>query len=535
MIRSILHNVLLLVGVFFLASAWVQWIRNYNTPILIIGAGMSGLSAGRELEQHGYRVHILEARDRIGGRIHTNRELGYPIELGAAFIHKPDQNPVTQLAEQYSFKTNEFDYRLGTYHRSNGTAIPAATRDREHSFFREILDEGFFEERESFKLETWDQPMSTTLELMDFYDDLSVEEQHIFDTFCFQYIVQDLQADLTDVSTKEYDQSFEFGGKEGIDLFSVSGYDEILKGLLPSNKSKLELKTAVDSVRYQWFSQLTEEVMDAAAEEFSQTVADGFYKVLSLLESLAWSHQSVEVTTSNGQTYTSGKVIITLPIGCLKKKRVSFDPPLPLEIRTVVQDLGVSSTLKLGMCWKPEDIFWQKSSNSSLYFHKYPSNGDGKFGRGEFIEIINLVEAAGTPCLLAEVETEFAAKLAKAGKDAAVKRVMEDINQMFPNAVPPSHGVIMSDWADSVFSDGGLVHWTVDTTVQDAEVWTFDVARQLYWAGEHTIWQYYGNTHGAHLSGIRAALHVHYSFMESGGTLLLFTLGIALLIVRNFR
>ncbi|MBI5668295.1 MAG: FAD-dependent oxidoreductase [Chloroflexi bacterium] len=55
---------------------------------LIIGAGMAGLAAARELHDAGETVIILEARERIGGRIHTDRTFaGIPVELGAEFIH----------------------------------------------------------------------------------------------------------------------------------------------------------------------------------------------------------------------------------------------------------------------------------------------------------------------------------------------------------------------------------------------------------------------------------------------------------------
>ncbi len=55
---------------------------------LVIGAGMAGLAAARDLVDAGQDVIVLEARDRIGGRVYTNRTLSdLPVEFGAEFIH----------------------------------------------------------------------------------------------------------------------------------------------------------------------------------------------------------------------------------------------------------------------------------------------------------------------------------------------------------------------------------------------------------------------------------------------------------------
>src|SRR5262249_19647610 len=59
-----------------------------TTDVCVIGAGMAGVTAARDLERGGYDVVVLEARDRVGGRIHTDTEwCGAPVELGAEFIH----------------------------------------------------------------------------------------------------------------------------------------------------------------------------------------------------------------------------------------------------------------------------------------------------------------------------------------------------------------------------------------------------------------------------------------------------------------
>ncbi len=69
-------------------------------PIVVIGAGASGLAAAQALSEAGREVIVLEARDRIGGRVLTDRSLGAPLDLGASWIHGVDGNPLTALADQ---------------------------------------------------------------------------------------------------------------------------------------------------------------------------------------------------------------------------------------------------------------------------------------------------------------------------------------------------------------------------------------------------------------------------------------------------
>lgn len=70
-------------------------------PVLIIGAGMAGLTAARDLKRRGIPVVVIEGRDRIGGRIRTWRELSAPVDLGASWIHAAEGNPVTDLAHEF--------------------------------------------------------------------------------------------------------------------------------------------------------------------------------------------------------------------------------------------------------------------------------------------------------------------------------------------------------------------------------------------------------------------------------------------------
>ena len=66
--------------------------------IVVIGAGMAGLAAARDLVARGFEVTVLEGRNRIGGRIHTDRSLGAAIDLGATWIEGTRRNPIRRLA-----------------------------------------------------------------------------------------------------------------------------------------------------------------------------------------------------------------------------------------------------------------------------------------------------------------------------------------------------------------------------------------------------------------------------------------------------
>ncbi|KAJ9447190.1 Lysine-specific histone demethylase 1-like protein 1 [Diplonema papillatum] len=566
------------------------WVGS-RQEVAVVGAGMAGASASAELAKLGYSVRVYEARGRVGGRIHTNRDLPWPLELGAAFIHHPHRNPILNLARQNNVSTLLYDYSKGLYYDADGTKVSAESCREGFDFFEKTVFTDFFDERDALEEEEdaeWDQPMSSTLDGMGFYDRLPPPAQRLFDTFCFQYIVQDLQADLADVSSKEYDHSFlDFprpeapvglaqpppqpaarGGSTHYkqDLLVASGFDTIVKALLGA--TPLRLNAPVSSVTYtpehplfEWFDGvLTVEDWwlwtvlydEGAAPEAAcgtsgrdtlactlglpewkalqsgllDPLAASLYGALSGLAEAARHAArlapggapapllSLGVPPGEGPGHCD-KLVLTLPIGVLKNSHVAFRPPLPSSLLNAISDLGVSSTVKLGMCWQPASVFWK---SETPYFHKYPADGSGKFGNGAFIEVVDLRHLTGADCLLVEAETKFADALSKLTAEDASERIMQDLRLVYPGAPSPDLGVVMSDWATSPYSAGGLVHWRVDTTTEHGAEFEYDVNRQLYWAGEHTLWQYYGNTHGAYLSGLRAAQQVHLSYLQCYGT-----------------
>jgi polyamine oxidase len=80
------------------------------TSVIVVGAGAAGLAAARRLAEGGVHVRVVEARDRIGGRVWTDNSLGVPLDLGASWIHGVSENPLSALADSADIPRLPTDY-----------------------------------------------------------------------------------------------------------------------------------------------------------------------------------------------------------------------------------------------------------------------------------------------------------------------------------------------------------------------------------------------------------------------------------------
>ena len=90
--------------------------------VIVIGAGISGLAAAQKLKQEGFTVVVLEAQEKVGGRIRTDRSLGVAFDEGASWIHGPNGNPITNLAFESDANTFLTDDDNVKVFDTNGTA-----------------------------------------------------------------------------------------------------------------------------------------------------------------------------------------------------------------------------------------------------------------------------------------------------------------------------------------------------------------------------------------------------------------------------
>ena len=94
-----------------------------RSTVIVVGAGVAGLSAAEQLRIMNHRVIVLEARSRIGGRVRTSRSWGRPVEVGAAWVHGMDDNVLVPMLRREGCGFISTRYGDLTLRRTNGTRI----------------------------------------------------------------------------------------------------------------------------------------------------------------------------------------------------------------------------------------------------------------------------------------------------------------------------------------------------------------------------------------------------------------------------
>jgi len=107
--------------------------------VIIIGAGIAGLTAAQQLKSFGMEVVVLEARDRVGGRIATFRKGSYIADLGAMVVTGLGGNPITVLSKQVNMELSKISQKCPLY-ESNGTTVAKDKDEMVEKEFNRLLE-----------------------------------------------------------------------------------------------------------------------------------------------------------------------------------------------------------------------------------------------------------------------------------------------------------------------------------------------------------------------------------------------------------
>jgi monoamine oxidase len=417
-----------------------------HTEILVIGAGIAGLAAARALTEGDWDVIILEARNRIGGRMWTDTSLGVPLDLGASWIHGIKGNPITKLANQFGAKTIATDEDNGIVFKADGSEMP----DREYEAIETLFEEIYEEVAEMQEDTNTDMTLQQAFDRVLKSRSLSNADLQKLNHYIHAVFALELGADPQDISLWEWDQDEEFSGDE---VIFPEGYRQITDGL--ARGLDIRLGVVVKSIRY--------------------------------------GAGGVEVETSDGM-YRAEKAVVTIPLGVLKQKSVKFEPPLPAWKQSAVDRLAMGVLNKVYM--KFPAVFWGKRAETFVYFGEHV---------GEWSDWLSFVPYTNEPVIMAFHGGAKGRALEKLTDEQIVAGAMKTLRAMFGSDIPNPSGYLITRWGSDPFSVGSYSYIPPFASGKDYDALFKPVDDVLFFAGEATSREYPSTVHGAYLSGIAAA------------------------------
>ena len=426
-----------------------------ETDILIIGAGIAGLAAAAELVSSGRRVIVLEARDRIGGRILTLHPDGtdFPIELGAEFVHgrPPELLRLLQDANAplQSIGGTDACFRDGTL-----SACP------EIKAF-ELLDE-----------------------LADF---AHLQGDMTFDDF--------LAERRPDPEAAEKARSF-------VEGFNAADAREIgIIALARQQQAEEEIDGDQSARSIHGYDLLPQHL----ARRVEQ--AGGSILLRSPVASLEWKDGSVtarvtaDPSSDRAASFSASKAILTLPLGVLKARSVVFQPE-PSRILMAADLMQPGSARRLVLLFRTS--FWKTRVSPEMQDMRF------LFADAMTPATYWTQHPSDTPILVAWVGGPKADAMGTPDQFLAqALRGLERIFSLAPHSLDAElRNWYTHDWQSDPYTLGAYSYAPIGA-FDCSEAMTLPLSKTLFFAGEHTdITGHWGTVHGALRSGLRAARQV---------------------------
>ena len=421
--------------------------------VIVIGAGVSGLAAAKDLSAQGVEVVVLEARDRIGGRVQTDHSLGAPVDLGGSWIHGlSKKNPVKQLAASLGLPFEETDMARTVMFDADGPLDPSAGDDaaRWADWMIEWIEVlykkyGKGKKREDIAITT------AMMRELDAGGGLDMEDARFFD-WCLNVMKLDEGKELSGVSLQGWWDSEDFG--DG-DALMTRGYGELVEPLADG--------------------------LDIRLSEPVREVHRG-----------SWG---VRVVTASG-AHEADAALITLPLGVLKAGDVLFEPPLPEAKREAIATMGFGLLDKLALRF--DEAFWPADAH-------YLARLDGPFSGAAFA--LNLMPFVGEPLLVFFYGGDDAERMERLTTIEVVEEAMAALRLAYPDAPEPAEG-LRTQWRLDPHARGAYSHVPVGVPAARFDALAEPVDGRLYFAGEATCREHPATVHGALISGRREARRI---------------------------
>lgn len=421
---------------------------------IVVGAGISGLAAARLLTDAGRTVVVLEARGRVGGRVHTDRTDGRVTDLGASWIHGITDSPVFAAVQAFGMATTEFtvggyqpDSRPIAYYGPDGSRLSDADAQA-------------------------------------FANDVHTVDATLVDV---------VDASAPDASYR--DVTDEAVARQGWDAERAERVREYMQ-----HRSEEQYGA--------WIEDLAAHGLDDDAIDGDEVVfADG-YDVLAarLAEGLdvRLSHVVTRISWADGVSVTVGdqvfgadQVIVTVPVGVLQAGDLVFDPPLPEPNAGALARLQMNAFEKVFLRF--DERFWdagvyaiRQQGPEGVWWHSW----------------YDLTALHGTPTLLTFAAGPAAVETRDWTDDRIAASVLAQLRRLYGDDVPQPTHVDVTRWQDDPYAHGSYAFMTVGSTTDDHETLATPVGGVLHLAGEATWTDDPATVTAALLSGHRAAERV---------------------------
>jgi polyamine oxidase len=431
--------------------------------ILVIGAGMAGLVAARLLHDSGFPVIVIEARDRLGGRIWTDERLGGPCDLGGSWIHGADDNLLTNWCNnlQISLLVSDLDERV-FYDEGLVITWRSAMRKGWRGLAALGISVGWVRTRAWFdslgsRPQGKRQGRSVADALLPL---LTARWLPTFDRQLLGWVlsmsegVEGAPADLIHIDNWYPAEA------EGANAMPMGGYGQLINNV--AQGLDIQLNTPVERV--------------------------------------VNNQGGVTLHTPSGMV--RGEVaLVATPLAILSSGKLQFEPPLPAAKMEAIARIGYGGRGVLNKLFlRFPERFWEAGRTRFSTLPHTPEE------RGVFTSWVALDNSAGVPVLMGFCDGDTAADLDHGGDDEEIiARGMLMLYRIFGDTIPAPVDAYYTRWLSDPWAMGSYSYTSIYTRPGDRDLYAAPVGDRLYFCGEASAREGYGTVHAALESGAEAA------------------------------